>query len=689
MNPIVINTVNVIQFGFSSTFVLETSNLVFDITGITIFNPGGENNIPGICFQVIDPSGSYLSQIDWSNPAISGSATTYTVPLSGYPSMFGWYKILGVLREQDGTDYAINLSVNVCKPVGFVKGFVPGNMVEDVDCTAPKVGVTDQTNYTYLNKAPYTLVKNGMLYYPQGTLDPVPFSYTPFAVYGSGNVYTGDYTVRAKTIALYDQGQFIYVQVSYTVAQQFNVNCNSNLCTLMCCMQDLQSVVSTQCNTPAAVNAQKKLDQATIPFLMAITQEKCGQNSGDLVNEIMNILGCDCNCDGDLVEPKPIYTAFSPTVLQGECGTTATYDNLQGIWVIRSQTITVTTNNSPSTSALTITSSTTGCNTAWNIDINYALLTQNVLYTIRDTPTYLALFNSLVQTSTLDLSALGDNCVIDTTNCDYSLTVDATNPAVLIISVLIDGITNPAPTGLSAADAPNIAIWLNSLDKGVWIATYDSGTKKTTITTAANPAIIGTAIFSLNGVQLVMQFNRSCGSIVAVLKAIIDYLCALTDGQVKIGRTYSVCTLLANGTVQTTQYAANGTISIGDVITAISTSFCASIQNLINAGTITCAKIKSVFADKTSPINTTLDVIYATRGTTTTVPGNCGTLSWEDFARSLFTFMVNTNQADIITLFCQVKDRCFVPVCNPVTASTMELIEPCPGIAGISGAFTT
>jgi hypothetical protein len=690
MNPDAINTVNVQQFGFTGTYDLEAKALTFDISTLTIFKPGGENNIQGICFQVIDPSGSYVAQIDWTNVAINTSLgqTTYTVVLSGYPSMFGFYKIQGVLREQDGTDYSIIIPpINICKPVDFINGNVPGNMVEVVDCTAPKVGVNDQTAYTYLNKSAITINKNGMFYFPLGTIDPIPFTYTPFIVYGSGNVYTGTYTVRAKVLALYDLGSQIFVQVAYVTNFTFTVNCNSNLCTLLCCMEEMQSIVQTQCNTPAAINAQKKLDQATIPFMMAMTQEKCGKDSSVLVTEVMDILGCDCNCAGDTVEPAPIFTAFSPTVLDGQCGTTATYDSVQGIWVIKSRTITIS--NAPgSSTALTLGSTTTDCNVAWQILLDPTVLTGEILTTIENSPTYLAIFNSLVQQTALDLSSLGANCIINTSTCDYSLTAIASNPSVIVVNVMINGTFYTAPA-LSIVNAAGIATWLNALNLGIFIVNYDSTSLKTIISSAANPNVVGTITLSLNGVQQVQQFTRSCGSIVAVLKAIIDYLCALSDDQVVIGRSYTICTLLPNGTIQQTIIAPNGNISIADVIQASTAAFCASLANLAAMGAITCTKIKSVFTDSTSTINTTLDVLYGTRGSTTTVPGPCGAIGWADLARSLFTFMTTTNETDILAAFCATKDRCFTPVCNPVTAATLELIEPCPGIASISGAFTT
>lgn len=690
MNPTVINTANVIQFGFTAPFDIEASALVFDISALTIFKPGGAANVIGVCFEVIDPSGSYLSTIDWTSPAIvpSTGQVTYAVALSGYPSMFGWYNIVGVLREADGSDYTITIPrKNICKPIGFANGTVPALLSEIIDCTAPKVGVSDNTNYTYLNNLPVQQVKTGMFYFPQGTLDPIPFSYTPMVVYGSGNVYTGNYTVRIKIVSAYDMGDQVFVMVTTTGTLNFDVTCNSDLCAVMCCLEKLQDIAINQCNTAQGTDAQNKLNKATIPFIMALTQEKCGVDSSGIVKNVMDILGCDCNCDGQSVEPSPIFTAFTPTQITGICGTSATYDTPTGVWIIKSRTITLNQTGSLS-QALQIQSNTTDCNVDWNITLDPNVLTGEILNTIADTPVYLALFNSLVAQTGLDLSALGQNCVIDVTNCNWSLTLNVTNPAIIVNNIMINGTTYPSPA-LPLNNAAGIQTWLNSLSLGVFAVSYDSGTQKTVITTNANPNVIGTMAISLNGVVQLFQFSKSCSSLIAVLKAILDYLCNLTDVQVKIGQSYTICALQANGTVSQTTIDPGNNNTIATVMNAFAVALCTSLNNILNRSTISCDNIKTVFADKTSVVNTTLDVIYGSRGSTTTVPGQCGALTYEDLAFALFTFMTTTNNQNIIDLFCQTKDRCFTPVCNPVQAATIELIQPCPGIAAITGAFTT
>src|ERR1700745_1247754 len=127
MNPIAVQSANLTQFGFSTTFKLADSTAVFNIDPYTVFTPGGAANVVGVCFEVQDPSGSFLSRIDFTNPAIvpSTGILTYQISLTSSPSQFGWYSITGVLRDQNGQDYTIKLTKNVCKPKDQVNGQVP------------------------------------------------------------------------------------------------------------------------------------------------------------------------------------------------------------------------------------------------------------------------------------------------------------------------------------------------------------------------------------------------------------------------------------------------------------------------------------------------------------------------------------------------------------------------------------
>ena len=684
MNPIPVNSSNVVQFGFTASFDLENSNLKFDISAYTIFTTGGAANVQGINFQVIDPSGSELSSIDFPSVDINPGAgeTTYQVQLSNSPSQFGWYTIKGVLRDQTGLDYVIEFAKNICKPVGQVNGIVPGVLKDHVDCSVPMINIGELTNLTYQTLAPANIVKTGMFYYPQGTLPPVAFTYTPFEIFGSGKIYTGDYTVKLKTVATYDMGDLCFVIVTYGSTLNFSVTCNSTLCEVMCCIEKLQNIVADGCSSAQAQDARKKLDQAIIPLIMAITMEKCGQDSGEMVQEISDILGCDCQCDGQAVEARPIYSLIDPVVLQGQCGTTANL--VGGIWVIKSKTVTVNKLN-PTDPAFLITTEQTDCNYNVTIGLNYDALTGTVLNVIKNSPQYVSILNSLITIPPLDLSGIGPNCVIDLSSCDYDLITDASNVAKLVTSIVIGGTIYAAPSGLNITNALGIATWLNSLNRGIFTVYYDSTTNPATtvVSTDNNPNSVSTMAFSLNGSPLVQQFSKSCASAEDMFKAIIDYLCGLSDDNIHLSQPYTICTLQTDGSIKSEQVSPSGENTLATLLLKYTIAFCASLANVKALAAINCTNIKNVFTDTVTTIVPATDGLYGSRG------GNCGVWSIEDTVRQVLTFLSNTNKQDIIDQFCFVVSRCVVPVCQPVSFMEIELIEPCPAVSGITGSFTT
>lgn len=687
MNPAIINTTNVQQFGFKSIFDLENSKLTLDITSLTIFKPGGETAIVGINFEVRDPSGIFLSTIDFPSVDIDPGTgqTTYEIPLTNSASKYGWYFIKGVLREANGTDYSIEVEKNICQPKGIKKGLVEGKLEAKADCTIPRILITEATNMAYLGSEPFSFVKDGKLYYPHGTLDPVTFTYTPLMVMGSGKVYTGDYTVRNKTTALYELGDYVYVQIAYGSTLKFNVNCTSNICDILCCMEKLQSVAAVSCNSVAGRDAQKKLQSVVVPLTLALAMQQCGKDVSESLDEISKKLDCNCNCDGsESVEPRPIITTFDPVVLDGECATDAFLED--GVWKIKTKNITVVA-GTPNDPAFKVSSVITDCNVTFTITLNKAALAGDILNEIKNSATLKNLFNSLIIESGLDLSALDGKCIFDTTSCQYNLIEDAADAAKLVSSVVIDGQNFNAPNGLGITNALGIKNWLDSLSFGSWNIYYDSSTtpRTTVFGYSSTEYSVSTMTFTLGENEIIKQFSKNCGGLLEILQAIFDYLCGLDDTQVKLSQSYTLCFVDNQGVIQqTTVSTTNSQGQPNSINTLLNKAFevmCISFANLKNIIQVNCAVIKQVFVANDAIIST--DGVYGTRN------GKCGLWTISDLATQVVKHLLTTNDTALIEDFCAVRNRCVAATCNPITYAEVELIEACPAVTTINGQFTS
>ncbi|MFX1709079.1 hypothetical protein PV783_34245 [Chitinophaga sp. CC14] len=681
MNPLPINTVNVIQFGFATTFDLEASKLIFDIGGFTVFNPGGAARVLGINFQVIDPSGTEISTISWPDKQIDPSTgqTVYNVNLSSVAFQFGWYKIVGVLREADGTDYTITISKNICAPRDYSNGLSKANIEQTVDCGLPQILISERTNLLYQGRNPDLIEKQGMIYFPQDVNIQTPYNYTPFSIAGSGNVYTGSYVVRHRTDATYDMDDLVKVRIRYAATLKFSVTCNSNLCEILCCVQNLQSVAAGECSTEKGRHAKDLLDKVTMPLLVALTLEKCGQSSGDLVSDIAKTLGCDCNCDSsEMIEAKPILSGNTPITLRGECATDVTPDG--STYVIKTKNVKVQ-NGDTGDLALKIEKKDTNCDTTYLVTLDKNRLTGDILNIISTNPEYKAVFNTLVNNVGIDLSGVDGRCIIDTDKCDYDLIADAQNNSKTVQSILIDGNTYGAPAGLVITNSLGIQTWLNSLSKGIFTSYFDSTTKTTVIKSQQNTSAISSMTFIQNGINYVQQFSKSCGRIVAFLQGIIDYLCDLTDKQVHLSQSYTICTLNAKGEIKEETVAPSNTASVATVLTKMAASLCASLRNVLQQAGLSCQSVQKVFADTQSQIKTT-DVLYGTRS------DNCGKYTSTDVLRMILTEITTTNNQELIDLWCQANKRCVLPTCEPIGYMELVYIEPCPAVTGIIGTFS-
>ncbi len=123
-----------------------------------------------------------------------------------------------------------------------------------------------------------------------------------------------------------------------------------------------------------------------------------------------------------------------------------------------------------------------------------------------------------------DISGLDGQCVIDLTSCSYSI-IEPSPVTKTVVSILIGGTSYPAPSNLGIRSVSAIKTWLDGLGKGTFFPTLNSDMSQLTILTSANPNAISTITFSLNSNNLVRSFNKNCGSLTAVLQAIIDYIC--------------------------------------------------------------------------------------------------------------------------------------------------------------------
>jgi hypothetical protein len=660
-NPLLINTDNVKEFGFKTTFNLEEKKISFDISNYTIFNIGGQNNIQGIDFEVTDPSGIKLSTINFEEDIdiIPANGNTFYIDLPNGFAQFGWYVIKGVLKEANGSEYSIEIKKNICEPKGFSNGVVSGLYDVKVNCEVPKIDVVENTNMSYSGKEPISIIRDGKLYYPSGTLDEVPFTFTPFQIINS--VYTGTYTIRNKTKATYDFGDLVFVEISYTTSKEFIVDCNSNLCKILCCIQEVYEIYSNDCKSQVGKNAKDKLDRIALPLSVAAFKEKCGQNASKEITEIEKILGCDCRCGGDIKKPTLVIGGSGNSVsVVGACATTVTPQTSGNTvhYEIKTKNVSIDKLIEDDLS-FSIQRVDSACNVIYKIKFNYEELANTILNTISNNQELIDLFNSIVILTTgNEINSIDGKCIMELGKYNYTARISTYRVTAQVIGVLIngDGYTR-SPLNVKSTDI--FEGWLNSLGLGIFTVTETlSKGGAVIIQSENNPHNVELLniriIQGLDTVDSEIHFDKQSKSLKQLLQAMIDFLCELSTDKIKLGDNISLCKLNDDGTIANVPF--DSTDNLLNYLKAQSQAFCKLVSYVANA-VGSCAGMKSLFPLSTKQI-TNDDYVLGTK------ESSCARISMLELANVIIhKSFEDTTLRDYI---CQQIQNCVQPVCSPV-----------------------
>lgn len=656
-NPIVINSTNIVQFGFKTTFNLELNRITFDITGLTTFVAGNAGNVLGIFFSVYDASGLQVATPDFNNSDIDPTAPIpFVVQLPNGFAQYGVFTIRGIIIDQDSTNYTIELIKDICQPNGYNTGVVKGTLVEDVDCNSPKINISETTNLSYAKKTPILVTKSGVLFYPNGTIDSVPFTFTPFQV---NVVYTGAYQAKNTTIATYDLLDSVYVEVTYKSILSFDVTCQSELVSLLCCIKDYEDQYLSDPNSARGRNAKSLLDKITIPFLSATVKEKAGQSAGAEVKIIADILGCDCQCN-ELVEPSLIGSGgsgASNVTITGAGGTTINSSQSGDTvnYTVGSRTATVTKDSGEL--GFNIQVITTTFNTEYKITFNINELATEILNEISGDQELLLLLQQLIGStgSSPSLAGLDGGCVLTIGNCTYTL-IENSAIVKVINSITIGGVVRNAPTGLLLTDTAGIVAWLNGLGLGTFTAVLDSGSSTVTINSVANPNVVTAFNMTIQGSIVIRQFTKTCVALVDVLNAIITYVCTLQANEIVFGYTGANLCSFSGSTVVTTPVPPSTTLEA--LLISILSAQCVLYNTVLSSG-ISCAALKAAFPSSAAAVIST-DGLFGTKADA------CAKVTFTDLAGILLSTISGNDT--LRSAFCAIVAACTAPSCTAPTS---------------------
>ncbi len=669
MPQVIINSTNIDTFFFNATFDLLNRRVIFDTSGTTYSDISGSGilYVQGISFSLIDSDGVALATIDFTDAAnyiVPSVTETFTIDLSSlsYAFLFQKYSIQAAIKDADDNIYYTTVVYKkVCEPVNFNEsGYVPGLFQVTADCVNNTLTVQELTNFAYNNLDPESKTKDGTFYYPTGTISPITFANTPWS---NNVVYTGQNRVVNTTIATYDLGDDIFVEVAYVTDNAFDITCTNKMSSIMCCLADLQATYNANCNNAKGQAAKDKLDSVLMPLLIGLSKEISGQDASlqaDLIRKTLN-----CSCGEKTIkqnEATPINPSIYNIVLQGVGGTTVPSAVVVGntkTYNIASNVYQVVKGNAGDL-AYTITIDTATANTVkYKITFNYDIMAGYILTAIQNSPTYINLLNSLITSSgAVSMIGLDGKCVIDLSLVNYS-TSQAVTGSTLITNIVINGTNYAAPANLFANNTVSVEAWLNSLTLGTFTAVLSLGVL--TILSVNNTNVVSTITFTSPNV--VKPFSATNKTLLQVLQAIVDYLCGLTALQVALAQNLQLCYFDYNGNVIYYNYATGNVQS--EFNTGISSVICNIVSRINTLTSVTCASIAAVFADYPLSFLSSAGRLYGNDGV------SC--VAWTPQQIALSIINAINSYADVKSAFCAID--CSSPgTCPDISDSSLAMV---------------
>ncbi len=676
MPSIAINNANIGTFSFDVTFNLLSKTITFN-TSATTYNGSSGNGIFNclISFSLVDSEGVVLTEIDFTDltkfiaPYVDQE---FILDLSSlnYAFFFQKFKIVGAIKDNTGTYQTAAVYATVCEPVNFTEsGWVPGIFQVTANCPDNVITVKELTVFAYNKTLPDSKTKSGNLYYPTGTISPIAFANTPFS---NNVIYTGQYRVNNDTTAIYTITDGVFVEVVYRTQNVFDVTCANRIGDLMCCIVDLQNTATKQCNNAIGKAASQKMYEIMPVFLVGLAKEINGQDASEQAAFIRKTLSCNCGI-GSLGqnEMTPLNPSVVDIVLTGVGGTSIAPPTVTGstkTYNIQSNVYQVVKGDTGDL-AFTIAIDTSVTNTVkYKITFNYAIQAGYILTAIGNSPTLTTQLNSLINFTNfnIDLTSLNGECVINLSSLNYFLSYKVSSAADGFKSITINGNTYTPGSPIAVNSVGAIETYLNGLGLGTFEVNFSNSVTGAyfNILTTNNANTVTGIVLTISGNDVGVAFQKTNKSLIAVLQAIIDYLCGLTALQMALGNILSLCTIDYNGQVITTSYGTTATQAQYNA--GIATAIC-NLAARINALTsVTCATLNTIFADNVNAaFNGAIARVYGLDQN-----GNCVGYTVAQFALGIF---------QAANVYAPVKAAfCAIDCSTPAT---------CPDVSAIGAGF--
>lgn len=694
-------------------------DVIWDISGNTpaveLVNNSTGPNLGNMtyAFKIKSPSGTWIYDGDIDTPDITGVWSGFTFysanpgNVSPDPTQFivapwplpfrqiEWsganYSLTVFAKDSHGNIFELDFSQQICHPAGNKSNskntYGLGIVALKMDCGTASSFFEDITNTSYLGNAGTRESSQLKVLYPDDETDTAP---APFIIQNFSNAIvpisydSSNYELVYNSVFLYDFGNGSFVRIKYYIKKQFSVVCNIDLCPLVCAYDKmLDKLASGDCTNATELTQKSIIINGKLNLAMiAKSQPLCGIDLFALIEEIKLIGGFDCDC----CAPNGIQPFNGATIGDynfqiipggGDIGgsVSVTGNNIQFTLYDKSYIFKMC--DDVPTAAFTVTPSINGSQKTYCLNVNLSTLAGDILTATKNDAGLVALFNSIVEVATSNLSLIVDGgCIFNSTaSCDYTFdlaTIPASSTYAILTSIKVGILSKSLNFPFNLTNLAALQTYLNTLNIGVFTVA-NAGGGNVTISSSDNTYGIIALTYKVAPTNFIANQTTNCTgyaplSANEVVQKIIYYLCGITDNEVTTSMDYTISYIdPTDNTLKTV--TVNGGAQLNAFITTLLDRGADTANYVISLKPITCDNILNVFPQNTIATLQPNDFLLGTKN------GECAQVGPMEAFLSMLTNAAFSQE--ILDAFCVLNKLCNAgQVCTPFSIlSTYNIFD--------------
>lgn len=317
---------------------LCTGFFYVDVTP-SVFLPGGTSTsggVQGATVRITNPLGIVIKQYSTSGFDIyppMDSRVSVLIPKTAGNYVYGTYTFDVKLTDDDGTEYTVTKTVNLCPPDPNNKNKKDGCLNAKIygNCKDGKVVILLDQPPNYKGKMFSSQVIDMDLQYPTSSGLPTRegINIPSFSVI----LYEGEYILTGTTCVYYSYGDNVFYNINYKINCKKNIKCIIDLCCVQAKWEELSARLDSDCTIEEKQETMGIIVESQFYVNAAQGAANCGGDPSSWIEKLELLLGCVCTCNCNEGTPIIDNTPAKDFLIEG-CNIEKTTEGLTDHYTI-------------------------------------------------------------------------------------------------------------------------------------------------------------------------------------------------------------------------------------------------------------------------------------------------------------------------------------------------------------------